>query len=357
MPHRVARDAFGRLEDGRGVEAVALENESGLAATILTYGATIGRLDVPDAAGRRANIVLGFASLDAYRRSKAFHGATIGRYANRIAGGHFRIDGAEHRVVTNEGANTLHGGSNGFDKALWQIASLDTRDAPTLRLVHVSPDGDQGFPGRLAVEVEFTLAADRLRIDYLARSDRATVVNLTNHAYFNLAGEGEGDILDHELSIDAERFTPVDAALLPTGELRDVAATPFDFCTPQRIGARIGDDDAQLRLGRGYDHDFVLTASAGDVIRRAAYLRDPRSGRAMEVWTTEPSVQLYSGNFLDGSDIGISGRAYHRHAGLCLETQHLPDSPNRPEFPTTLLRPGVTFRSTTELRFLIAERR
>ncbi len=345
------RKQFGRLADGTPVESVTFGNEAGLAATVLSYGGILAALHAPDRSGKRANVVLGFDALAGYTRSKAYVGALVGRYANRIAGGQFTLDGAEHRLSVNEAANTLHGGAKGFDKALWNIDAVTGGPDPSLSLSHTSPDGDQGFPGRLSVHVRYALLGDALQIDYAAAVDRPTVINLTNHAYFNLAGPGGGDILGHELVIHADRFTPVDSGLIPTGELRPVANTPFDFRTATPIGARIGASDEQIPIGHGYDHNFVLRGVSDDGLVPAARVREPRSGRVMEVWTSEPGLQFYSGNFLDGSDMGLGNRPYRRHAGFCLETQHFPDSPNRPSFPSTVLRPGEMFNSTTLFRF------
>ncbi|MBM3597419.1 MAG: galactose mutarotase [Alphaproteobacteria bacterium] len=349
MTNRAERSSCGTMPDGTAVEAVTLANSRGLAATVITYGATLTRLLVPDRNRNSGNVVLGFDTLEATRKARGCFGSTVGRYANRIAGARFALDGVSYNLVANERGNTLHGGV-GFDKALWTIEDVAAGDQPTVRLSHVSPDGDQGFPGRLAVSVSYAMENDGLRIDYRATTDKPTVLNLTNHSYFNLAAGETEDVLGHELTIAAERFTPVDASLIPTGELRPVAGTPFDFRGPQPIGARIGAADPQLEIGRGYDHNFVLRgAKAAPVF--AARARDPGSGRVLEVWTTEPGVQLYTGNFLDGSLVGADGRRFGRHAGFCLETQHFPDSPNRPEFPSTVLRPSQTFTSTTVFRF------
>jgi aldose 1-epimerase len=347
---RITREAFGRPGDGRDVHRITLCGAGGLEAVVLDWGATLAALRVPDAAGRPANVVLGFDTLDGYLRSGAHMGGTVGRYANRIANGRFTLDGVAYRISPNNGRHALHGGPVGFDRVLWQIESLEQGETPAIVLRYVSPDGDQGFPGTLDVRVRYALEADGLRIDYSATTDRATVLNLTNHAYFNLAGAGSGDVLGHEVMIAAGRFTPVDAELIPTGELRAVAGTALDFRQPTPIGARIDAPEPQLVLAGGYDHNFVLEG-AGTTLRLAARVCEPASGRAMEVWTTEPGVQFYSGNFLDGSDVGYDGRRYHRRYGFCLETQHFPDSPNQPAFPSTVLRPGETFRSTTILRF------
>lgn len=342
----IERTRFGEMPDGRAVDAIALRHAGGLRARILTYGATLAALDVPCRDGGHRSVVLGLPTLGAYRRA-GYIGAAIGRYANRIRNGRFTLDGIEHHVSVNQPPNALHGGAHGFDKAVWRIEAFDAGAVPAVALGHVSPDGDQGFPGRMEVTIRYAVEVDALRIDYVATSDRPTVVNLTNHAYFNLAGATGGDILGHELTIDADRFTPVDATLIPTGEMRPVAGTPFDFRAPAAIGARIAADDEQLRRAGGYDHNFVLMHAGSARPAFAARVREPGSGLVMEVWTTEPGVQFYSGNFLDGSP----GRPFAHRQGLCLETQHFPDSPNQPGFPSTVLRPGTGLKSTTLLRF------
>lgn len=322
---------FGRMPDGTAVHAYTLRDSGGLSATVIQYGARLTTLEVPVAAGVR-NVTLGFDALAPYLSDAAHLGAIAGRYANRIAGGRFVLDGREYRLSVNNGANTLHGGTVGFAHAVWQAEP----EGETLRLSHVSPDGDQGFPGRLRAEVRYQLRGGDLVIDYEATTDAPTVVNLTSHAYFNLAGAGT--VMDHEIAIAADRFLPVDAALIPVGELRAVDGTPFDLRRMSRIGALIDADDAQLRLGHGYDHCFVLA----DAPRPAARLE--AEGIVMEVLTTEPAVQFYSGNFL-------SGQPFAWRTGLCLETQHFPDSPNHPSFPSTVLRPGETYLSRTIYRF------
>jgi len=325
-----------------------LENPSGLRAQFVSYGGTLVSLAVPDRAGRVADVVLGFDDLAGYAGDRDYLGALIGPYANRIAGARFALDGVEYRVTANDGANQLHGGRAGFDKAVWRAAARSTPEGPALDLDHDSPDGDDGYPGNLSVRATYTLEADALRIDYSATTDRDTVVNLTNHTYWNLAGHGAGSILDHQLTIDAERFAVVRPGLIPTGELRAVAGTPFDFRNGMAIGARIAAPDDQLRLGSGYDHSFEIAAADG-ALRRAARVVEPASGRVLEVLTTEPAVQFYSGNHLDGVR-GKAGATYQARTGFCLETQHHPDSPNRPAFPSTVLRAGARFRSTTVYR-------
>jgi aldose 1-epimerase len=346
---------FGNLRDGRTARLFTLENATGLRAEISDYGGIIARLFVPDRAGRVADVTLGHDCAADYLKSASFFGALVGRVGNRTAHGRFTLDGRTFMLATNNAPAGipchLHGGTRGFDQALWD-AEPATRDGqPALRLRHTSPDGDEGYPGTLQVEVLYSLTADcGLRLDYTATTDRATPVALTNHAYFNLRGHGDGDILGHELSLRARRYTPVDAGLIPTGELAPVAGTPLDFSTPHRIGARIGARHPQLEFGLGYDHNFVLDSSDGS-LALAATVREPTSGRVLEVLTTEPGVQFYTGNFLNGSQIGKGGRAYAHRSGFCLETQHFPDSANRPEFPSIILRPGQTLRSTTVFRF------
>ena len=344
----LAREPYGETPDGTSVELFTLVNADGV-VRILTFGAIVASIEVPDRNGVRRNVVLGYADLAGYVADTRHFGATIGRYANRIAAGRFRLDGVEYQLERNNPPNALHGGLRGFDKAVWSAEPSIGAAAVTLR--HRSPDGDQGYPGTLDVAVTFTLSNDNvLSIDYAATTDRPTIINVTNHSYFNLVGEGTGDVYAHALEIAADAFTPVDATLISTGERRAVAGTPFDFRTPLSIGARLRDADEQLQRGRGYDHNYVLGGAAG-TLRLAARLRDPSSGRVLEVSTTEPGIQVYSGNFLDGSVIGPSRRSYRQGDGLCLETQHFPDLPNRPDFPSTVLRPGEVFHSTTVWRF------
>jgi aldose 1-epimerase len=326
---------FGRMPDGSAVHAYTLRDQSGFAATIIQYGARLVALEVPVAAGAR-NVVLGHDRLEPYLADRACLGAVAGRYANRIAGGRFVLDGQEYHLARNEGPNTLHGGRVGFDQALW---SAET-EGEHLRLTHISPDGDQGFPGRLTVVARYRLLGTDLVIDYEATTDAPTVINLSNHSYFNLAGAGT--ILDHTISIAADAMLPVDAALLPTGERRMVAGTPFDLRSPVRVGARIDAADPQLQLGHGFDHCFVLAESPRATPALAARLE--AEGIAMDVLTTEPGLQFYTGN-------GLGGTPFAWRTGLCLETQHFPDSPNRPEFPSTILRPTETFWSRTVFRF------
>jgi aldose 1-epimerase len=354
MTSTLDRKSYGALPDGAAVEQFTLRNERRITAVVITYGAILASLRVPDRAGALDNVVLGYASLAEYLADDASFGATIGRYANRIAGGRFTLDGATYDLPRNNGPNSLHGGGKGFSKRVWQAAGAVEAEGPSVALRYVSADGEEGYPGRLAVEVRYTLTADAIRIDYRASTDKPTVLNLTNHSYFNLAGEGSGSIEGHELMIAADAFTPSTADLLPTGEIRSVTGTPFDFRVPTPIGARIRANDEQILLGRGYDHNFVLRENPKAEARLAARVREPKSGRVMEVLTSEPGVQLYTANFLNGRHRGPSGRAYRQSDGFCLETQHFPNSPNEPRFPSTVLRPGATFRSGTEYRFSIS---
>ncbi len=343
------RTSYGTLPDGRGVDCWTLASAAGVSVEILTYGGIIAAVHAPDRDGRPANVVLGLPDLEAYRTRNRFFGTITGRYANRIAGGRFTLDGTTYELARNNGANALHGGVQGFDKRLW--AAEPTGDA-TIRLTYVSADGEEGYPGRLAVAVTYALSDDgTLRIDYTATTDRPTVLNLTNHSYFNLAGEASGDVLDQVLEIAADAYLPTDAGAIPTGEVATVTGTPFDFREPVPIGARITEAHPQLVQACGYDHCLVLRKSAPGALDRAARAVDPRSGRTLTVLTTEPGVQLYTGNHLDGSLVGRGRRTYRQSAGFCLETQHFPDSPNRREFPSTVLRPGETFRSTTIFHF------
>jgi aldose 1-epimerase len=343
---------WGHTADGTAVTLYTLRNAHGLRADISNYGGIVTSLLVPDRGGQMADVVLGYDSLADYLAGSPYFGAIVGRYGNRIARGRFTLDGVTYTLAVNNGPNALHGGLKGFDKVVWQAQPYSDSIEAGLRLHYVSPDGEEGYPGRLDVTVTYALTnANALRIDYRMTTDKATIHNVTHHGYFNLAGHASGDILGHELMLHADRFTPVDSTLIPTGELRAVAGTPFDFRTPTAIGARIDADDRQLRYAGGYDHNFVLNGEAG-TLRVVGRVRDPQSGRVMEISTTEPGIQFYSGNFLDGSNVGKGGARYGHRAGFCLETQHFPDSPNHPDFPSTVLRPGEEYRSTTVYRFL-----
>ncbi len=332
------------MPDGRPVDLYILTNAHGLRAAITNFGGILVSLETPDRNGKLGDIVLGLDTFPEYLAVKRYYGATVGRYANRIGKARFTLDGIEYTLARNNGENSLHGGVVGFHKKLWSAREISDDG---LELTYVSPDGEEGFPGKLTAKVTYTLTAnDELRIDYAATTDKATVVNFTNHSFFNLAGGG--DILQEIVRIDADRYTPVDAGLIPTGELRSVAGTPFDFRKPVEIGKPIHDDDPQLKFARGYDHNWVLNHPSGE-LGFAASVYDPKSGRTMDVLTTEPGIQFYTGNTLDGT--GKQGQAYGPYSALCLETQHFPDSPNRPEFPSTVLRPGQKFHSTTIYRF------
>jgi aldose 1-epimerase len=345
------KESFGQTRDGEAVDIYTLKNRRGAEARITTYGGAVVSLKVPDRAGRFDDVVLGFDDIEGYLKTTTYIGSLVGRYANRIARGRFTLNGTEYKLATNNGENHLHGGVRGFDKVVWKARPLAARGGQALELTYLSKDGEEGYPGNLNVRVVYTLTnANELKIDYYATTDKDTVVNLTQHNYYNLAGHGNGDILGHQLMINAGRFTPTDAGAIPTGELRPVRGTPFDFTRPTAIGARIEQDEEQLKLGKGYDHNFVINGRPG-TLRLAARVSEPTTGRVMEVWTTEPGMQLYTGNYLDGTDVGKGGKPYRHRYGFCLETQHYPDSPNRPAFPSTVLRKGGRFRSTTVYKF------
>jgi aldose 1-epimerase len=349
---RIETKEFGKMPDGRSVQIYTLENGA-VTVRITSYGGRIVSVLAPDRKGKTADVVLGFSTLGEYLKDASFQGAVIGRYGNRIAKGQFTLDGKSYSLPRNNGANHLHGGPEGFYARLWTAAVRHDEDGDALELTYESPDGEQGYPGTLEAKVVYSLEdGGRLRIDYTATTDKPTVVNLTNHSYFNLAGEGSGDILGEEMQVEADRFTPVDETLIPTGELKPVAGTPFDFTKPTAIGAHIGDKDPQLDIGKGYDHNFVLRGTAG-TLRLVARVVEPKSGRVLEVLTTEPGLQFYSGNFLDGSISGKSGKAYTFRSAYCLEAQHFPDSPNEPAFPSAVLKPGETYHQTTVYRFTV----
>jgi len=350
--------SFGRIPDGRAARLFTLKLPSGLQADITDYGGTVVRLLVPDRTGKLGDVVLGFNDAETYAAKSPYFGCVIGRFGNRIAGGRFSLDGHVYSLATNNAPDGqpchLHGGPEGFHRKLWSV-ELDRHEGnPALRLTYQSRDGEEGYPGNLTVTVVYSLTTDQaLRIDYEATGEQPTPVNLTNHSYFNLQGEGHGTILDHELILRAAHFTPVNSGLIPTGETAPVKDTPFDFQSPRKIGAFIDAVHPQLINGAGYDHNFVLDAGNAVQPALAAIVDDPHSGRRMEILTTEPGVQFYSGNFLDGTLTGKTGRPYPKRSGFCLETQHFPDSPNQPAFPNTILRPGQIFRSTTIHRFSV----
>jgi len=343
---------FGQLPDGRTVEKFTLTNAHGIEVQVITYGGIITSIRTPDRAGRLDDVVLGFDSLAGYLKNVPYFGAIVGRYANRIRNAQFTLDGTTYHLAKNIGENTLHGGVRGFDKVLWTAEPFQTDSGAGVTLQYTSRDGEEGYPGTLVTRVTYTLTPrDELVVDYEATTDKATPLNLSQHTYWNLHGTTGGTILDHVLTLDASAFTPVDSAVIPTGEIAPVAGTPLDFRTATRIGDRIGQDNEQLRFGRGYDHNWVLDRPRGSGLVHAARVLEPASGRTLDVSTTEPGVQFYAGNFLDGTIKGKGGRVYAHRTGLCLETQHFPDSPNHANFPSTILRPGATYRSRTVFTF------
>jgi aldose 1-epimerase len=346
---------FGKTSEGVSVSRYVLSNKKGVEAMVIGYGATLVSLKVPDRNGKAADIVLGYDDLAGYEQGKSFFGATIGRYGNRIAGGGFTLDGTVFHLPKNDGPNSLHGGTKGFNKRVWTAVDRSRADAQVVELRYTSPDGEQGYPGTLLVKVTYTLPTEsnELRIDYAATTDKDTVVNLTNHSYFNLSGDASKEIAGHQLLLRAPQFTPVDATLIPTGELLAVHGTPFDFTKPAAMGARINQDDEQLKFGKGYDHNWVLKRAEKGGLQLVAEVFEPTSGRVLEVLTTEPGMQFYSGNFLDGTAKGKGGQLYGHRTGFCLETQHFPDSPNHPKFPSTVLKPGEAYRSSTVLHFSV----
>lgn len=340
------------LPDGTQVKLYTLSNENGLSATVTNYGGIIVDLMVPDKDGRMDDVVLGYESIEDYVKDNPYFGALIGRYGNRICNGKFVLDGTTYDLAINNGKNHLHGGLKGFDKVVWDTAEEETPEGPSLKLHYLSKDGEEGYPGNLDVNVTYTLTnKNELRIDYRATTDKPTICNLTQHSYFNMKGHGNGDILGHELMINADHFTPVDEGLIPTGEIRSVEHTPMDFRKSTPIGERININDQQIKYGLGYDHNWVLNKKSNE-LTLAASVYEPRSGRYMEAWTTEPGIQFYSGNFLDGSNIGKGGNVYNQRNGFCLETQHYPDSPNKSDFASVVLKPGEKYETTTIYKFL-----
>ncbi len=354
MSKAVTETRYGALPDGREVKLFTLTNEIGMEVRAISFGAIIVSLLAPDATGHVSDVVLGFDYLDGYLSENPYFGAVVGRYGNRISRGRFALDGKTYSLALNDGANHLHGGLKGFDRVLWDAKSDRTEAGTSITFSYVSRDGEEGYPGTLQVRVTYTLTgANELIVDYHATTDRATPVNLTQHSYFNLAGNG--DVLDHRLQLFADNFTVVDTELIPTGEIRTVAGTPLDFRMPTAIGGRIDADSEQVRRAGGYDHNFVLSRTTDHDLEVAAQVREPRTGRTLEVLTTEPGLQFYSGNFLDGTLTGKRGATYATRTGFCLETQHFPDSPNRPEFPSTILRPGDRHSSRSVYRFGTSE--
>jgi aldose 1-epimerase len=348
----VTKSPFGKTKDGIAVDQYTLTNDKGASIKFISYGGIITEINVPDRWGRVGNVVLGFKTLQEYEEKSPYFGALIGRYANRIGGGKFSIDGKEYTLALNNGKNTLHGGKKGFDKNVWSVEPLKSiPEAAAAKLTYVSKDGEEGYPGTLTVAVTYTFNNDNeLIIGYEASTDKPTIVNLTSHSYFNLAGDGSGSIYDQILTINADKFTPVDDGGIPTGELTDVAGTPFDFRQGTPIGARIRSGDQQMVFGRGYDHNWVVNRSgSGMSLDARAY--DPGTGRSLEIWSDQPGLQFYTGNFMDSTTVGAAGKQYRQGDAYCLETQHFPDSPNHPAFPTTLLKPGETYKTTTVHKF------
>jgi len=342
MQQKEASDAF---------QTFTLSNANGMKVVITPVGGHIMSIQLPDSTGKLTDVVLGYDSAKDYVGGKGFYGSTIGRYGNRIAKGKFTLDGKEYQLSLNNGPNTLHGGPGGFHNVMWSGKEVAIYEGKGVELDYLSKDGEEGYPGNLNVKVIFSLSdSNELKIDYEATTDKTTVVNLTNHSYFNLSGEGSGDILNHEVMINADKFVPVDSTLIPTGELKPVKGTAFDFTTPHKVGERINSNDPQVKVGLGYDHCFVLNKKSGNELSLAAKVFDPASKRSMEVWTTEPGIQFYTGNFLTGTP-GKGGKPYNYRGALCLETEHFPDSPNHPEYPSTALKPGETYKTTTIYKF------
>jgi len=345
MEMSVQKSSFGKTPEGKEVDLYTLTNANGLKASVMTYGGILVSLEVPDRNGKLEDIVLGYDSLGEYLKKNPYFGAIVGRYANRIAEGRFSLRGVQYRLAKNDGENHLHGGNKGFDKVVWNAESIKLDSAVGVKLSYLSKDGEEGYPGNLSCSVEYLLTnRNEFTVNYHATTDKPTVVNLTHHSYFNLAGQGNGDILGHELMVNAEKFTPVGKGLIPTGELKSVKGTPMDFMTATAIGAQIGNVEG------GYDHNYVLTGEGGS-LKLAARVYEPSSGRVMEIFTTEPGIQFYSGNFLGGGMRGKFGRLYQKHGGFCLETQHFPDSPNKPNFPSVVLNPGEQYAHRTIHRF------
>jgi len=351
----ITKNYFGTTNEGAEANLYTLTNSNGVELKITNYGGIVTSLKVPDKKGKFEDVVLGYDSLSGYLEETPYFGAIVGRYANRIALAKFTLDGQEYSLAQNNGENTLHGGLIGFDKVIWEAEEIQTDDEVGLRLSYLSKDMEEGYPGNLEVEVIYTLDNENaFKIDYIATTDKKTVINLTHHSYFNLKGKIDGDILDHFVTINASKFLPVDSNLIPMGELWEVAGSPFDFTQPKAIGERINDDNEQLKLGLGYDHCWVIDRENDELILVASVM-EPTSGRIMEVYSTEPGIQLYTGNFLDGTISGKDGMVYQHRYGFCLETQHYPDSPNKPEFPSVVLEPGDIYHSGTVYKFLVEE--
>jgi aldose 1-epimerase len=345
---------FGKTKSGEAVQLYTLRNANGCEAEIINYGGIVVSLKVPDRDGKLGDVVLGFKTLREYETKSPYFGCLVGRYGNRIAGGKFTLEGKTYQLAQNDGKNHLHGGKAGFDKVVWSAKPLQTKRGPALELKYLSKDGDENYPGNLDVTAVYTLTnRNELRVDFTATTDKATIVNLTHHSYFNLAGEGNGTILDHLVTINASRFTPIDKTLIPTGELRSVKGTPFDFTKPHAIGERVNAKNEQIKFGLGYDHNWVVNRPIPfpGILPKHVKVEEPTTGRTMEVLSTEPGVQFYCGNFLDGTLVGKSGKKYPYRSGFCFEPQHFPDSPNKPNFPSTVLKPGKTYKNTIVYRF------
>lgn len=354
-PMKIEHQPFGKTEDGSAVDLYTLTNAHGMKVKITNYGGIVTSILVPDKNGKQGDVVLGHDNLEGYLKANPYFGCIVGRFGNRIARGKFTLNEKTYSLATNNDLNHLHGGIKGFDKVVWSSKEMKGKDTVGLELTYMSKDGEEGYPGNLSVKVIYTLTNENaVRIDYEATTDQPTVCNLTNHTYFNLKDAGASPILDHELMLDADYLTPVDSTLIPTGKLQPVAGTPFDFKIPTAIGARINADNEQIKFGLGYDHNLVLNGKAGE-LRMAGKLIETTTGRVVKVWTTEPGIQFYSGNFLDGSITGKNGTVYHYRHGLCLETQHYPDSPNQSSFPSTVLNPGEKYQTTTVYKFLVEE--
>lgn len=343
---------WGKLPNGQTVQLFTLSNANGVSLSITNYGGIVTSIFAPDREGKLSDVTLGFDNLEGYLKETPYFGAIVGRYGNRIANGTFTLDGNTYTLAKNNGKNHLHGGEKGFDKVVWDAEKIEGKDQVGVQLSYLSKDREEGYPGNLNVTVTYTLnTKNQWKIDYKATTDKKTVVNLTNHAYFNLTGEPKNAVLNHELSIAASHFLPVDSTLIPLGELKEVSGTPFDFIIPKKIGSRVEEDDTQLNYGRGYDHCWVFDDQSGKM-KFAASVFEPASGRLMNVYTTEPAVQFYGGNFLNGTLIGKGGTPYQFRTGMCLETQHYPNSPNQPEFPSTVLNPGEVYQSSTIYEFI-----
>lgn len=347
----INRESFGKTADNTPVEIFTLINANGVKARITNYGGIVVSLHVPDRNGKMGDVALGYETLDEYIKNNPYFGCLVGRYGNRIAKGKFMLNKKEYTLAINNDPNALHGGLKGFDKVVWEAKPFKTEDGPALELNYLSKDGEEGYPGNLSVRAVYTLTnKDELKLEFTATTDKDTIVNLTHHSYFNLTGAGTRDILEHEVMIAADRFTPVDSTLIPTGELKPVKGTPFDFTKPVTIGARINEDNEQLKFGMGYDHNWVLNKKEGE-LALAARVYEPTSGRVMEVFTTEPGLQFYTGNFLDGSNVGKGGKVYKHRYAFCMEPQHFPDSPNKPQFPSVVLKPGEKYENTIIYKF------